>query len=335
MLVYAVKKCREIKSSGVSKMHSSAPYRWDSLDKSILQKNAKLVKTLSYQSIKEIVIENCQRYLEFYSITPQSISIEEHPLLGVDGAVIVVNLEEYPSEIGDNGSFRLAGMARLIKVDAEILPVVLMFPHSNQTTLEHECIHLCQLLNNQTYLLTLAERIALFYQNKESVLKDALSKNPENALSLLIKIVCYKVWMELEAQYYLNDKTTEHQRRILCLAQRSSLPFTTFEQILFKWDLSKMIPNAMSKCQKAFTLFCEDLSSQVEWVRYLISKSGSETLNEALWWCKEEDEMEMMFGSIEDDDDDDYAESHAANTKAYEEYAKANGIDLMALDEED
>ena len=222
------------------------------------------------------------------------MSIIKHTLLNVDGAAIIAKFNEYPMT-QDNPLYQIAGIARLIQVEKRILPVVLIFPKTNKTTLEHECIHLCQWLNNQTYQLTLTERIALFEQNLEVVIKSVLSKHPEEALDLLIRSTCYKVWMELEAQYFTNA-----QHVILKRAQRSAMPFTTFERSLDEWGFYKDIPNAMAICSEKFPLFCAELESQVEWIRGLVAKSVSKTLSEALWWCKEDDETEMMFGPIKD-----------------------------------
>ena len=81
---------------------------------------------------------------------------------------------------------------------------------------------------------------------------------------------------------------------------------------LYEWGFYKEIPNAMATCSEKFSRFCAELESQVEWIKELVAKTTSKTLSEALWWCKEDDETEMMLGPIEDwvelEDEDEFDE---------------------------
>jgi len=279
-------------------MYLSSPYSWDSIAESVLQKSASLIESLSEQAMEEIIIENCLKHLGFSSIAPQSVSIVKQPLLSIDGAAVIVQFNKYP-ETQEEDSHLVAGMVRLIEIDEGILPVVLVFPNTNETTIQHECIHLCQLLNNQTYQLTLAERISIFGQNPETAIKNLIRTDPMKALDLFVRLTCHKLWIELEAYNFSCHNSSKIQYNVLDRAQRSSQPFTTFEQGLYKWGFYEVIPNAMEICSEAFSNFCAELE-QVEWIRSLVNESGSKTLAEALYWCKEEFETEMMFGPIED-----------------------------------
>ena len=281
----------------------SASYPWDSLDKTILQRCAKLIRDSSEQDMETAVIEDCQKYLWFSDVSPESVSIATHSILGVDGAVIVVYFEEFPEIISD-GYSEVAGMARLLETKEGVLPVILALPYTSEQTIEHECIHICQLLNPQPYLLTLAERMSIFQKQSEIVIKDILSESPERALDLLIRLTCYKVWMELEACYF--TKTPD----VLDHAYRSSQPIAAFKHCIFEWGIDTKVPDAYKRCIDEFHDFCTELKSQTDWIRDLI---GDQHLYDALFWCKEEYETEMMLGPIEDfeydfeeDDEDEY-----------------------------
>jgi len=77
--------------------NSSAPYSWDSIKKSILQKCAKTIEALSVRDIKTAIINNCQKYLEFASEMSDDISFIKHPLFSVNGAAIIAQFKEYQS----------------------------------------------------------------------------------------------------------------------------------------------------------------------------------------------------------------------------------------------
>lgn len=204
------------------------------------------------------------------------------------------------------------------------MPVALIFPNSNETTLEHECIHLCQLLNSQAYQLTLTERTAIFRQNVEIVMENRLKTNPEQALDLLIRLTCYKVWIELEAHYFVNAGSSESQLKTLNRAYRSALPFETFENGIHEWGIGMAIPNAMDRCEEAFPRFCNELESQVAWIKDLVANSGSKTLYEALLWCKEEFEVEALLGPIGDEEVED---------EDYKDYDIASILNLLGNDD--
>ena len=135
--------------------------------------------------------------------------------------------------------------------------------------------------------------------------------------------------MELEAHYFTNAQDT------LTLTQRSSRPFETLKGGIPLFGIDKHIPNAIDKCIKEFSRFCNELESQVEWVRDLVTKSGSETLYEALWWRKEDDEVEMMFGPITDEElEDEGSEDAILRRLSNEEDIKRN-LSYEGIEDED
>ena len=254
------------------------PYTWDSIDKSILQKSANLIKNFSLKAIKEVVIEKCKKNLEFSSIWSHNVLVVKHALLGVDDAAIIARFKKYPKTENDD-FLQITGMARLFQVENGILPVVLLFPDIDETFLDHECIHLCQWLNNQSYLLTMSERIALFQQKIEVVIKSVLRTNPEEALDLLFRLTCYKVWIELEAYYSGNTQY------VIQHAHSSSRPFEMFSDVIPIFGIDRYIPDAKDRCMNEFIEFCNELESQVEWVRNSVIDYGVNSLHEALWRC--------------------------------------------------
>jgi len=270
----------------------STPYQWDSLDKSVLQRSAKVIEGIKHQAIKKIVIEYCKKSLQFSSISSLDVLIVKRALLDVDGAAIVARFKKHPI-IPDSIIKYFVGKAQLVRVENDILPVALIFPGADETTLEHECIHLCQMLNNQPCLLTLTERLAFCEQNAEVVIKSALSINPEQALDLFIRWILDNVWGELEAYYFTDPQNA------LTGAQRSSRPYETIVNNILVWGIDKVIPDALDRCMDEFLFFFDELVSQVEWVRDLVTESGSESLSNALWLAKERDEISQTNMMLE------------------------------------
>jgi len=274
------------------------PYSWDSLDKNILVKSASSINNFSSQNITNVIIENCQQYLLFSNMTPQKVSIEKHSLLDIEGAAIIARFKEYP-KVQNTNVHNFAGIARLIQMENVHLPVVLLFPNLNSTTLEHECIHLCQWLNNQTYKLSLAERMIIFGQNPEVAIKSILKTKPEQALDLFIRYTCYKVWMELEAIYHTSINNKETLSSVIHRAQLSSLPFQVMLNGIHKWGLNIKNQNAGKLCYDEFYTFCNELL-QINWIKDLVDTSSSPTLYEALYWENEDFEVMNIFGKIDD-----------------------------------
>ena len=277
----------------------SVPYSWDSLDKSILQRSAELIRNTSQETIDMAIIEHCQEHFGYSNLSKQSMSIATQPLLDVDGAAIVARLKK-PSEKMSDGYLNFAGLARLVRVENGLLPIVFIFPGAKETTLAHECIHLCQLLNSQTYQLTLDERIDVFEQNVEFAIEKALNISPEQALDFLIRSTCYKVWIELEAIYYSNIDENPHT--VLTLVDRSSQPFDTLGFFVPEFGIYDSIPNARNICIEKFENFCNELESQVDWIKGLIDRSENKTLYDALLWCSDERETDMWLGPFDESD---------------------------------
>ena len=279
------------------------PYAWDSLDKNILKKSFELIERLSPQEIENLVVNYCKNHLGCNNLESQDYLINTHSLLGVEGSIIEVRFNVIPANFVEGG-IQIAGMARLIETENGTLPVVLLFPSSNEETLEHERIHLCQWLNDKTFQLTLGERKEFLQQKLCASMKRVIEENPENALDLFIRITNYKVWIELEANHF--SKRAFSNRSVLDKAQRSSQPFSAIEHGLDELGFTKIFPEAKSMCKRAFVEFCNDLELHVDWIRDLVAESKSETLYDALWWCKMDYETELMTGFINGEGHESY-----------------------------
>ncbi len=278
------------------KIHTE-PYSWDSLDRNILQECSDLIEKRSQYEITSAIVNDFKNNFSAGNLTPKSITISKHPILNVRKATIIASFKKFPSNDDDFNLIR--GMARLIKLEEGILPVVYMFPNAGDKTLVHECIHLCQWLNPDTYQLNFSERLSLFQHNKVTAINQVAKTNKDQVLDYIIRLVCYTVWMELEAYYFSYRKTEKDNYKVLQSTQRSSQPFVTFEQSLLELDIIKHNPDAVAVCTKRFTDFCNELEQQVSWVSKLASAIKANSLYEALSFCKMDDDVDKVLGPIE------------------------------------
>ena len=122
------------------------------------------------------------------------------------------------------------------------------------------------------------------------------------AVDLLTRIVCFKTWTELEAYRFAEGNAGAPSWEIIQLAQRSALPFFTLQR---GFALCTPLPEAnatFDRCAEQFSDFCSMLEG-VSWVSELLTNPNRDSLHDALWWSKEEDECESMLGPIEPKDE--------------------------------
>ena len=228
----------------------------------------------------------------------RSFSFSKHSLLGVEGASVLAKFKRHP--FADTEGEQIQGMARFISVGNWTIPVILIFGTASETVIKHESIHLCQWLHPLPGLLSQFETIALTSRNLIEVVAPLVASNPDQALDLLVRIVCHKTWTELEAYFWAEGKTGTKPRDIIKYAQRSAQPFVTFEQGLFTIGFYSHNPSAMAICMDRFVAFGAEMEARVPWVRELVRESRRESLLDAMWEYKEEDEMDDLFGPLDE-----------------------------------
>ena len=269
---------------------------WDSLDPAELEACASRIRRSSPAGLKRAAFAQFKNLPNWLLRDSRSFCISGQSLLNISGAAIAATFSKYPLG-GDD--FEIIGMARFIKLEGEYIPTILLFPEADSTVIRHESIHLCQWLNPTPYPLTAEETHLIASQDLERAIKTVLKTGPERALDFIIRAVCYKVWTELEAYFFAEGEKGLRPEDVVKCAQRSAQPFITFQRALSECGLYAHVPAAMKCCEERFLGFCKEIQDHVPWVQSLLKKGGNDSLHEALWWCKEEDEMDDMFGPLE------------------------------------
>lgn len=271
---------------------------YDRVDRKVLEDIAKRVAAADKSMLHKAAIDLVEEYFKGIFLKPITKScIEVEELLGCYGACIVLNVE---SDVVDRSlGFNLAGVARLLHVDG-VVPLVILFEGSSAINKAHEKIHLCQYLLNDHYPVTQNQFLLLMESDIEGGIESLERVSAASAMEFAINSICYKVWIELEANFFaLGVERTKEYDLWAYKSYRSSLPFESVEELFERdgWgnDFVRMAYDKMDE-------FFQVVSNSSGWVDDHVAKAGYESLSAMLWEMHERFEDESLFGPITDED---------------------------------
>ncbi len=261
------------------------PYKL--LPKRNIIKAAKEIKKINKTNLEDFVIDEFRNYFRNeVQNEPLSFSIKTATLRGISNAVILVHFNKYP--LGIYNGFEIDGQARILKKsqngDVLHLPVIYLTPdkrstpHERSTTLKHEKIHICQYLQDHAFPLTPDQRDLFLSKTLEDA-KEYLLSNADRdaAIDFIINSICYKTWMEVEANYHTEKSMDDFE--LIKQIYRSSNPILTLHLMIenMNWKVTEM-----DKAAKTFKAFCNTMQSEIKWVNNLVHSNTSDSLHDLI-----------------------------------------------------
>lgn len=274
---------------------------WDSLGRERLQACASLIASLPDDWIKQEIIADVESMSPILKIDTSRLELTPTSLLGVPSSYISVFLK---NPIGSDDDV-IEGLARFIRVNDEILPFILLSPNRSVSTEKHEAIHICQWLQPDPYPMTSKELVNALPKPLDRVLIERSADHPMSTLDFLIRFVCYKTWIELEAYHFAHGMDGISPWECLDFTQRSARPFETFEGAIEMIDLEDR-NQGMVSCRNRFREFCLEIQADVPWVKGLLDEICSDSLETSLFSFWEEQQIDMLCGPLDGDENEIY-----------------------------
>jgi len=239
------------------------------------------------EHLKQSALAAFHRYHEIDpDKTPSNASIEKASLLQVPDAVALVRFAQDPLAVrGRPPSF--AGQAQLIKARSRrkdmLIPVIYLSPRRHANTLQHEKIHICQLMQPAAYPLTDSQKRLYVAKPLDRGMHYLLqTAGREAAVDFITNAVCYKTWIEMEAHHETRRGPAPLDWMIG--VYRSAVPLISlrFARRLVKWtDLE------LGQAVEKFYAFCDLMQREVAWVAEVVDRSTVPTLRELIYEAHE------------------------------------------------
>lgn len=263
------------------------------------------------KQLQQIIIDDFRNYFEEIVVKKlPKFTTTLHPLLDVEDSVVVVEFKGNPFAI----EIPICGTARLAKTaEGQIIPIIYLLNTSNITTLNHEKIHICQYLLDQSYPLTETQKTILLKDNADKSIRYLLKHNgKENALEFVINSTCYKTWIELEAQYHTIEYTDIYS--LMERAYSSSLSIITLNTA---FGILECDNKDVEVVRNRYIAFCDLLKEEVSWLNALCGEQ-TPSIYELILETDDEWETKQFCAPIEDwmvpeYDDNDEDEDELSN----------------------
>lgn len=239
------------------KTNKFIPY--DQISRLKLNKIASAIANIPEDDYYKLTIQNFKEFHNNFKIKKPfpNISLSKGQLLDIPNTFILVEFSDDPFCGDDEGN--RTGWTSLLPPDF-LVPVIYIFIDGNGT-LEHEKIHACQLLSGQGYPFTPEEyKLFLTFDLLDAASHLLNIKEKKQATNFYINVICYRMWMELEAVYHAQE---QEYSECLMHAFLNVSPFEEFLKIgkLLEWNGPELI-----KYLKRFTSFCNRMGTEVKWL---------------------------------------------------------------------